>query len=31
VEVSARTGAGMPTLYDWIRAQRMAAGQLEVI
>jgi len=25
VEVSAKTGAGMQTLYDWIRTQRMAA------
>ncbi|MGD9542593.1 MAG: hydrogenase nickel incorporation protein HypB [Methylocystis sp.] len=31
VEVSAKTGAGMQTLYDWIRAQRMAARQLAVI
>ena len=31
IEVSAKTGAGMQTLYDWIRAQRIAAGQLDVI
>jgi hydrogenase nickel incorporation protein HypB len=31
VEVSARTGAGMPTLYDWIRAQRVAAEQAELV
>lgn len=27
VEVSAKTGAGMQTLYDWIGAQRIAAKQ----
>jgi hydrogenase nickel incorporation protein HypB len=27
VEVSAKTGAGMQTLYDWIRAQRTVAKQ----
>ncbi|MBG0803643.1 hydrogenase nickel incorporation protein HypB [Methylocystis sp. H4A] len=31
VEVSAKTGAGMQTLYDWVRAQRKAAVQLDVI
>jgi hydrogenase nickel incorporation protein HypB len=31
VEVSAKTGAGMQTLYHWVRAQRKAAGQLDVI
>ncbi|MFZ3181493.1 MAG: hydrogenase nickel incorporation protein HypB [Methylocystis silviterrae] len=31
VEVSAKTGAGMQTLYDWVRAQRNAAGQLGLI
>ncbi|KAF0133805.1 MAG: hypB [Methylocystaceae bacterium] len=31
VEVSAKTGAGMQQLYDWIRAQRNAAGQLGLI
>ncbi|MGB5087254.1 MAG: hydrogenase nickel incorporation protein HypB [Methylocystis silviterrae] len=30
-EVSAKTGAGMQTLYDWVRAQRKAAVQLDVI
>jgi hydrogenase nickel incorporation protein HypB len=27
VEVSAKTGAGMQTLYDWIRAQRIAVKE----
>ena len=31
VEVAAKTGVGMRTLYDWIRAQRTAAAQLDVV
>ncbi|MGJ0451966.1 MAG: hydrogenase nickel incorporation protein HypB [Methylocystis sp.] len=31
VEVSAKTGAGMQTLYDWIRAQRMAVKEQALV
>jgi hydrogenase nickel incorporation protein HypB len=31
VEVSAKTGAGMQTLYDWIRAQRTVAKQAALV
>ncbi|MBG0799656.1 hydrogenase nickel incorporation protein HypB [Methylocystis sp. L43] len=31
VEVSAKTGAGMQTLYDWIRAQRIAVKEQALV
>ena len=31
VEVSAKTGAGMQTLYDWIRAQRTAVKEQALV
>ena len=31
VEVSAKTGAGMQTLYDWVRAQRTAVKEQALV